>query len=269
MPPVVVLGSRPPARHAQKFVLNKMAKVAHCDFGLHTMYVASEICQRWANESQRTKPNTSYCTCVGHVRVQEAFQLDGTASAPVKSCPPPNTAALTNVAFEALIRFHGSFRLSRVVVTGRCHGSSSRVVVTGRFHGSIVSSCPDKRWDDPGFFSCKRAERPPDLPGPREGPFAWIWALYRIPEEVGPRKLRGLFLWPPWGGRTRGRRRLTHTAVLSVLCTYIRTSCFAALLPLGYPVRLRFPSRRGLLYSAVLVVFGLSAFSPVQPSCLA
>lgn len=45
--------------------------------------------------------------------------------------------------------------------------------------------CPDKRWDDPGFFSCKRAERPPDLPGPREGPFAWIWALYRIPEEVG------------------------------------------------------------------------------------
>ncbi len=42
----------------------------------------------------------------------------------------------------------------------------------------------DKRWEDPGFFSCKRAERPPDLPGPREGPFAWIWALYRIPEEV-------------------------------------------------------------------------------------
>eukprot|EP00752_Nemacystus_decipiens_P015850 g14160.t1 len=41
-----------------------------------------------------------------------------------------------------------------------------------------------KRWDDPGFFSCKRAERPPDLPGPRQGPFAWIWALYRIPEEM-------------------------------------------------------------------------------------
>ena len=43
---------------------------------------------------------------------------------------------------------------------------------------------PDKRWNDPGFFSPKRAERPPDLPGPREGLFAWVWALYRIPEEV-------------------------------------------------------------------------------------
>ncbi|CAM9575546.1 unnamed protein product [Pylaiella littoralis] len=40
-----------------------------------------------------------------------------------------------------------------------------------------------KRWDDPGFFSCKRAERPPDLPGPRDGLFAWVWALYRISEE--------------------------------------------------------------------------------------
>ncbi|CBN77492.1 conserved unknown protein [Ectocarpus siliculosus] len=40
-----------------------------------------------------------------------------------------------------------------------------------------------KRWNDPGFFSPKRAERPPDLPGPREGLFAWVWALYRIPEE--------------------------------------------------------------------------------------
>ncbi|CAN0209264.1 unnamed protein product, partial [Ectocarpus fasciculatus] len=40
-----------------------------------------------------------------------------------------------------------------------------------------------KRWNDPGFFSPKRAERPPDLPGPREGLFAWVWALYRISEE--------------------------------------------------------------------------------------
>ncbi|CAM9535056.1 unnamed protein product [Scytosiphon promiscuus] len=40
-----------------------------------------------------------------------------------------------------------------------------------------------KRWGDPGFFSCKRAERPPDLPGPQNGPFAWVWALYRISEE--------------------------------------------------------------------------------------
>ncbi|CAM9678070.1 unnamed protein product [Ectocarpus sp. 4 AP-2014] len=40
-----------------------------------------------------------------------------------------------------------------------------------------------KRWNDPGFFSPKRAERPPDLPGPREGLFAWVWALYRIREE--------------------------------------------------------------------------------------
>lgn len=55
----------------------------------------------------------------------------------------------------------------------------------GRFLQFAPRSCAtDKRWGDPGFFSCKRAERPPDLPGPQDGSFAWIWGLYRISEEA-------------------------------------------------------------------------------------
>lgn len=41
-----------------------------------------------------------------------------------------------------------------------------------------------KRWDDPSFFSPKWSPRPPDLPGPKEGYFAWLRALYRISDEV-------------------------------------------------------------------------------------